>query len=57
MLAWIVLIPAIIWSWVLGIVFVVTADRHDWRNLNNWRVFGISLAALMIPALYLFGWR
>ena len=56
-LAWIVLIPAVIWNLILGFIVVATADRHDWRNLDNWRVLGISLAALMIPSLYLFGWR
>jgi len=60
-LAYIVFIPALVWNVVLfwGVVFgmLVEEKEYHWINFRNFRDAIISLALLLIPGVYLFGWE
>ena len=55
-LAYIVFVPALVWNVVLWGVTIDTAvkDKHyHWVNRRNFLDFIVSLAALLIPGVYL----
>lgn len=59
LLAWMVFIPAFVWNMVLlPIVFgdIIGKRDIDWATYRNLRDLVLSLAALFIPGVYLFGW-
>ena len=58
-LAYVIFVPALVWNVVLWGVAIdmATKDKHyHWVNRRNFRDFIVSLAALLIPGVYLFGW-
>ena len=58
-LAWMVFIPAVVWNvtfWVIGFAIVIESKTGKWANLRNLRDAILSLALLLIPGVYLFGW-
>ncbi len=58
-LAIIVFVPALVWNVVLWGVAIDTAVKdkgYAWANRRNFRDFTVSLAVLLIPGVYLFGW-
>lgn len=58
-LAWMFFIPALIWNFTLfTIAFsdIISKREIDWATYRNLRDLVLSLAALFIPGVYLFGW-
>lgn len=59
-LAYIVFVPALVWNVVLwGVTFdsIVKDKEYHWVNFRNFRDTILSLAVLLIPGVYLFGWE
>lgn len=58
-LAWLVFIPAVMWNaifWSIAFVVFIESKDYGWANRRNLRDSILSLAALMIPGVFLFGW-
>jgi hypothetical protein len=58
-LAWIVFVPAIVWAVTFFSIFfsaIINNNKPALRNPRNWRDAALSLALLLIPGVYLFGW-
>jgi hypothetical protein len=58
-LAWMVFIPAIFWNIILFMVVfgdIVATRKIKWMNFRNMVDLVLSLAVLIIPGVYLFGW-
>jgi hypothetical protein len=59
-LAWMVFVPAMGWNIIMFCVIwselMKLTSKVDWLNLRNIRDLVLSLAVLMIPGVYLFGW-
>jgi predicted branched-subunit amino acid permease len=59
-LAYIVFIPALIWNvvfWGVAFGMLVEEKGYSWANFRNFRDTILSLALLLIPGVYLFGWE
>lgn len=58
-LAWFVFIPAVVWNvifWVIAFGVFIESKGYMWANERNLRDSILSLALLIIPGVYLFGW-
>ena len=57
-IAWMVFVPAVIWNLIFFAVAMVTvfeSKEYNWLNRRNIRDSAISLAAMILPGIYLFG--
>jgi hypothetical protein len=58
-LAWMVFVPAVIWNVIIfGVAFFDLIDDRsvEWLRSDNIFTLVLSLAVLLIPGVYLFGW-
>ena len=58
-LAWMVFLPAAFWNvifWCVAFSVFIESKTGDWANRRNLRDAVLSVALLLIPGVYLFGW-
>ncbi len=58
-IAWMVFIPAAVWAVIffgVALADVFGKNEVDWRSRRNVRDTVLTLALLLIPGVYLFGW-
>jgi hypothetical protein len=59
-LAYIVFVPALVWNvllWGVTINAIANDKKYHLVRFRNFSVIILSLALLLIPGVYLFGWE